>query len=146
MLQRRMEFVGKLVTGSTDATALRAAALDHELRNHAVKNQSVVERPLLFLPGFFVSEFLCPFGQPDKIGHRLRRLFLKQPRHNISLRGLKNRVSSCCSAHAFSLLNESSYTSRTVPRHSPALLLAQLGDVRRVMFPVPFIQEQQPVD
>src|SRR2546430_11787294 len=40
----------------------RAAALDHELRNHAVKNQSVVIRPLLFLPGLFVGEFLRAFG------------------------------------------------------------------------------------
>src|SRR5256884_7521898 len=95
MVQRRMEFIGKLVPWPTHAIALRAPALDHELRNHTMKNQSVVERPLLFLPGFFAGEFLRPLGQPDKIGNRLRRLLLEQPHYNIPLRSLKNRVRSC---------------------------------------------------
>src|SRR5579859_2194719 len=75
MLQGRMKLISELVARSAYAAALRASALDHELRDDAVKNQSVVERPFLFLPCLFVGEFLCPFGQPHEIGYCLWRLF-----------------------------------------------------------------------
>src|SRR5215467_1114182 len=117
MLQRRVKLIREFISRAAHAAAMRAAALDHELRNHAMENQAVVERPLLFLPGLFVSEFFRAFGQPDKVGYGLWRLFLQQAHHNVSLRSLENGVRSCRSAHAFSSRNNSSYTSPCVPRH-----------------------------
>src|SRR5690349_18208333 len=118
-----MKLICEFVTRTAHAAAVRAAALNHELWNHAMENQTIVKRPFFLLPGLFVGEFLCAFGQPHEIGHRLGRFFFIQPHHNIPLRSLKNGVRSCRSAHAFSLCvacAESSYTSETAPRHSAA--------------------------
>src|SRR5215469_2961589 len=41
---------------------------------------------------------------------------------------------------------DSSYTSRSTGRHSPALLFPQFRDVSGVMFSMPFVEEKQPVD
>src|SRR5215469_15530588 len=144
-----MKLIGELVARPAHSASVGAAALNHELRDDAVKNQSVIERPLFLLSGFLVGEFLRAFRKPDKIGYRLGRLFLQQPHHDVSLRGFKNGVGSCRSAHAFSLYvarADSSYTSRSTGRHSPALLFPQFRDVGGVMFSMPFVQEKQPVD
>src|SRR5690348_12130264 len=144
-----MKLIGEFVARPAHPAAVRASALDHELRDHTMENQPVIERPLFLLPRFFVGEFLRTLSQPHKIGNRLGRFLFIQPNHDISLRSLKNGVGSCRSAHAFSLsvaCAESSYTSRTLGRHSPALLLAQLRNVRRVMLPVPFVEKENPVN
>src|SRR5215472_15911504 len=117
MFQRRMKLVGELVARSTHSATVRAAALNHELRNHAMKNQTVVERPLFFLSRLFIGEFFCAFSESNEIRNGLGRFLLEQPHNNIPLRSLKNSVGSCRSAHAFSLRNNSSYTSRSWQRH-----------------------------
>src|SRR5882724_1616301 len=103
MLQRRMKFVGELVAGAAHATTLRASALNHKLWNHAVKNQTVIERPLFFFAGSFVCKFLGAFGQSKEIFDCLWSFLFQKPNHNIALRCFENGVGSCCSAHAFSL-------------------------------------------
>src|SRR5262249_6711679 len=58
VLERGMKFVAESVTRSTAAAALRAAALDHKIGNHAVKHQAVVVFAALFLAGTRVFVFL----------------------------------------------------------------------------------------
>src|SRR5216684_5900866 len=111
-----MKFVGKFVAWSAHAAALGAAALNHELRNYAMENQTVVERPFFLLAGLFIREFFRAFGQPDENRNGLGRFFFEQAHHNIPLRRFKNSVGSCRTAHAISLCTESSYMSRSVAR------------------------------
>src|SRR5215472_17464989 len=121
MLQRGTKLISELVAWPTHPAAVRATALNHELRDDAVKTQPVIERPLFLLACLFVGEFLRAFSQPHEIGYRFGCFFLIQPYDNIPLLSLKNGVGSYRSAHAFSLYNasaESSYTSHTAPRHS----------------------------
>src|SRR6266852_3659604 len=115
-----MKFVGKLVAWPAHSAALRAAALNHELRNHAMEVQAVVERSLFFLAGLFIREFFRAFGKPDEICNRLGRFVFEQVHHNVSLGSFKNSVGSCRPAHAFSLRVGSSYTSRSVASHTTA--------------------------
>src|SRR5947207_11671309 len=97
-----MKLVRELVSRSAHSRPLRASALNHEVRNHTVKNQPVIKRPLLLRARPLVRKLFRPLGQSHKIRHRIRRLFLQQPNHNIPLRSLKNRVSSRCPSHRFS--------------------------------------------
>src|ERR1700720_969107 len=96
-----MKLVAEFVNRSSASGTLRASALNHELRNHPVKRQPIIEIPFFFFSGLLVGEFLGPFGQPDKILNRLRRLFLQQTNHNIALLSFKNCVPSRISAHQF---------------------------------------------
>src|ERR1700735_901164 len=41
VFQRRMKFVGELVTGTAAAGALRASALNHEVGNDAVEDEAI---------------------------------------------------------------------------------------------------------
>src|SRR6266849_5004129 len=109
-----MKFVGKFVTRATHAGTVRTSALNHEIGNDAMENQSVVERALFFLSGFFVGEFLGTFGQADKILDGLRRFFFHQLDDDIALRSFKNGVSASRTSHAISLewVEKLSYTTR----------------------------------
>src|SRR5260370_16950273 len=137
MLQRRVKLVGKLVSWPSHSAALRAAALDHELWNHAMKNERVVERRFLLLPVLFVCKLFCAFGKPDEIGNCLGGLFFEQPHHDVSLGSFKYGVRSCRPAHAFSLSTESSYMSRTAPRHFATL--PDISPLRRRFVTTPFL-------
>src|SRR5215472_6697842 len=117
-----MKLIREFEARSAHSASLWAAALNHELGNHAMKNQPVVERPLLLLARFFVGEFFCAFRQPDEIADSLGRFLFQQPHHDVSLRGLKNGIRSCRSAHAFSLRINSSYTILRAPRHLTRLM------------------------
>src|SRR5258708_4414604 len=112
-----MKFVRKLVARSAHAAALGAASLNHELRNYAMEDQTVVERPFFLLVGLFIREFFRAFGKPDEICNGLRRFFFQQAHHNVSLGSFKNSVSPCCPAHAISFCAGSSYTSQSFVRH-----------------------------
>src|SRR5450432_1636650 len=107
MLQRRVELVCELVSWSSAPRAFRASTLNHELRDHPVKTQPIVEIALFFFAGLLVGKFLGSFGEPDKILHRLGRFFFQQADHNIALRSLKNCIRTCGSAHACVLLLDS---------------------------------------
>src|SRR5260370_2749778 len=110
-----MELVGKGIAGASAAIPARAATLDHELRNHAVKRQPVIVILFHFFAGHLVRKFLPALGQSDEIFHGLRRFFFEQAHHNIALRSFKNGVSSCGSAHAISLCAKTPYTRRRSP-------------------------------
>src|SRR6266403_2425948 len=166
MLQRGVKFVGKFVSRAARSGALRATSLNHELRNHTMENQSVVERFLFLLAGFFVREFLRSFSESDEICDGLRCFCFEQAHHNMPLGSFEYGIGSCRSAHAVSLCTAQSYTTVRTPRHFgrgnkkvcgvpelvyfgdaglPALLLAKLRDMRRMMSPVPFVEEEQPI-
>src|ERR1700676_210540 len=102
MLQGRMELVRESISGAAASIAARAAALNHEIGNDAVKRKSIVIVFLLFFPGHFVGEFLSAFRQSDEIGHGLGRFFFEQANHDISLRSLEYGIRSSGSSHAFS--------------------------------------------
>src|SRR6266403_624264 len=113
-----MKLVCEFITRSTATGTLWASALNHELRNHPVKSQSIVKISFFFLPRLLVGKFLGSFRQSDKILDRLRRFFFQQTNHNIALRSLKNCVCSCRSAHQFFLPSTYlSYTTPARPRH-----------------------------
>src|SRR5258708_15924971 len=146
-----MELVGKGIAGASAAIPARAATLDHELRNHAVKRQPVIVILFHFYARHLVRKFLPALRQSYEIFLGLRRFFFEQAHHNIALRSFKNGVSSCGSAHAISLCAKTSYTRRRIPRHLtmgeclPAFLLAQFVDWRRMVPAMPFIEKEQPV-
>src|ERR1700730_2693816 len=102
MLEGRVKLVRERVARSAASIAARAAALNHEVWNYAVKGQAVVIIFLLSLPGHFVGELFCSLGQTDEISHGLGRFLLKQANDNIALRSLEYRVGSSRSTHAFS--------------------------------------------
>src|SRR5215470_4329965 len=64
--QRRMKFVAEPVAGIAGPRPKRAAALDHELRNHAMKNEAIVKRALCFLTGARVLKFLRSLRKANK--------------------------------------------------------------------------------
>src|ERR1035437_2744171 len=64
VFQSGVELVGEFVAGSAPAGAFGAAALDHEIRNDAVKNRAVVE----WLTGFGT------IGKRDKVVHGVGHL------------------------------------------------------------------------
>jgi len=78
-----MKLIGKFVTWPARSGADRAAALDHKLRNRAMEDQSVVERPFLLLASLFIREFFGAFGKPDEIRNGLGRFFFEQAHHNV---------------------------------------------------------------
>ena len=87
---------------SAAAVAAGAAALNHKIGNYAVKGQAVVIVFLMLLAGSFVGELFGAFGQADEVSDGLGRFLLEQADDNVALRGLKNGVGSCGSAHAIS--------------------------------------------
>src|SRR5258708_1432003 len=82
--QAGMEFVREVVTRAAAAVALRASALNHEVRDYAVKNQAVVIGPLFLLSADRVLEFLGAFCEADKVFDGLRCFFFKQPANAVA--------------------------------------------------------------
>ncbi len=74
VLQILVKFIGEFVTWTAGSGAAGATALDHEVGNHPVEDQPVVER--------FADKFL-------KIGNGFRRLFIKQLDADDALAGVK---------------------------------------------------------
>ena len=77
MLQRRRALVLEAVTRAAGTGALRAAALDHEIWDHAVKSQAVV---------------VSATGQVDEVGDRYRGVFREQPQPDVTLVGADDRA------------------------------------------------------
>ena len=81
-----MELVGELVAGTAAARAFRVAALDHEIRDHAMENGAVVER----LSG------LGAVGQSDEVLDRLGRLVGEKLDLEVAFRGVECGVNLVC--------------------------------------------------
>src|SRR5260370_37421502 len=66
--QVRRSFVLEFVPGITLAVAQWISTLNHELRNHAMKNSSVVERHAVLLgPGHRIGPVFCSACQADEV-------------------------------------------------------------------------------
>src|SRR5713101_5822155 len=115
-----MKLVRKLVTRPAAPASLGTSALNHELGNYAMKCQPIVVILFLFFPRAFVGELLGAFGETHKIRNCLGRFLFEQAHYDVALRSFKYGISSCRSAHAFSLWTVSSYTSGRCPRHLAA--------------------------
>lgn len=64
----RGSLVPELITRAPHAGSRGVAALDHEVRNHAVKNGPVIKwAPFDFLAGLRVGPFLLAGGEPDEV-------------------------------------------------------------------------------
>jgi hypothetical protein len=84
MPQRRVKLVLKRIPRPAAPISAGASALNHELRNYAVKNKSVVKRALHFLPGLGIPELLGAFGKADEIADGLRGLLIEQTNDDVS--------------------------------------------------------------
>src|SRR4029434_625091 len=107
-----MEFIGEFVAGATHAGTVRAAALNHKIRNDPVEDESIVKGPLFFLSGFFVREFLGPFGETDEIFNSFGSFLVQQLDDDVALRGFTDGVGARGTSHAISLerVQKLSYT------------------------------------
>jgi len=63
---------------SARAVAQRTTTLNHEIVDHAVKDQPVVVGTLHLLPALGIGKFLGSLGQFDKVGHRAWRIVLEE--------------------------------------------------------------------
>src|SRR5208283_4036193 len=77
-----MKLVGKLVARAAAAGALRIVALDHEVRDHAMKDRAVIKR--------FAG--LGSLGQGDEVLHGARRLGGKQTDFELAFGGIEYSV------------------------------------------------------
>ncbi len=71
LTQRRAELVAETVAGSAGTGAQGATELDHELRNDAVENQSIVERAGHSLLGLRILPLGLTGSQSNEVGDRL---------------------------------------------------------------------------
>lgn len=70
------EFIFKAVARTAFASSFRIASLNHEIRNHAMKDRPVVERDaMLFLVRFGIRPVLRAGREANEVLDRLRRLF-----------------------------------------------------------------------
>src|SRR5205085_3219924 len=65
----RDELVGDRIAGTARALPERIAALDHEVRDHAVEHRPVVEPLLRLLAGPGIGPLLLPLRQVDEVLH-----------------------------------------------------------------------------
>ena len=77
-----MKLIGEFVSGPPASAAFRIPALNHEVRNHAMKNRAVIER----LSG------LGAFRQADKVVHCFGSLVGKQFDFELAFSGVERRV------------------------------------------------------
>ena len=95
-----MKLIREFVSWISSTRAKRAAALDHEFRDHAMKTESIVKRPLGFLARPRIGEFLRAFREPDKIRDGFWGFLFKQLADDISLRSFKRRVNTRRACHS----------------------------------------------
>ena len=84
----RAELIFELVSRAAGAGALRAPALEHEVLNNPVKNETVVKRPLYFLASLRIDKIAPAFGQLDEIFYRCGRLVAEELHIDIPVVGL----------------------------------------------------------
>src|SRR5258708_1590456 len=97
-----MKFIRESIAWTAPPISSGASALNHEIGNHAVKRQAIVEVLLVLLPAHFIGELFGSFRQAYEIGNGLGGLLLQQTNDNITLRSLEYRVRSSRSSHEFS--------------------------------------------
>ena len=96
MPERRVNLIGKLISGSTGAVSVRITPLNHKIRNDAMKGQPIIKANTFTpvgIPG--------AFGQTDKIRDRQGRLLIFQPDQDITLRSNHLCVKPVCELQLF---------------------------------------------
>src|SRR6185503_8797375 len=90
VLELGFALVLELVAGAARTGALRAAALNHEVRDDSVKRKAVVERFVLLLRRAAVlGIILRAFGQADEVGDSKRRLLEFELADDLALGGVE---------------------------------------------------------
>src|SRR5687768_8666147 len=93
MLRSAAELVRELISRSAHPIAHRTAALQHEAVDHPMEDQAVVERPRDFLARPWIGPLFGPFGQADKVRHRLRSLVIEEMDLEVAFRCAEFRES-----------------------------------------------------
>src|ERR1700692_4868190 len=96
---RAFGLIFELIAGPSHAGALRVAALDHEVRNHAMKNCSIIKA----VCGLFARGRMRPlalaFGEFHKVGYGFWRFLLEEAADNVSFTGFKRCIESGLASH-----------------------------------------------
>src|ERR1022692_2334025 len=109
-------FILKLVSRIARSVARRVAALNHEIRNHPMKNSPIVERHTMLGDSFDRLPVFGPTGESDEVLHSDRSLVGKQGTSHVSdgrLRrrsGLRTRLSPGERTHKKQNWNEEDLT------------------------------------
>jgi hypothetical protein len=91
--------VFKLIPRPAHAGALRVSALDHEIRNHAMENCSIVEVVCALLSRARMHPLALTLGKISEVGDGFGRVFLKQAAHDVSFGRSKHRISAGLAWH-----------------------------------------------
>ena len=90
--ERRPEFVAEVVAGTAGALAQRIAALNHEIRDHAVEDRAVEVGLLHSLARTGIGPLLRSVREPREVRDGVRRLRVEQPRREVAFARRKMRV------------------------------------------------------
>ena len=85
----RMTLVFELIARPTGAETERITALNHEIRNHPMKDRIAIQRRGHRLTGFRVRPLFTALRQACKISNRYRGLIGVELADDISYRGIK---------------------------------------------------------
>lgn len=92
MFEIGMELIFEAIARATGAVAQRITPLNHETRNHPMKNCSVVERLFDLFFGFRVAPLFRAVGEADEVGDGLGRLVFKELDDDIAHAGFEGRI------------------------------------------------------
>ena len=95
-----MEFVRELIARAAASGSFGASALDHEIGNHSMEDDAIVER----LPG------LVSFGEIDEILYRLRHFGIEELRFKPAFGRIEYRVCFIC--HIFQFYRDGTVKKR----------------------------------
>src|SRR5579872_379894 len=98
-VRRSLGLVFKLISRAPHASALWISALDHEIGNHAMEDRSVIESVLGFFSCGRMRPLTLALGEFDKVGDRLRCIFVKKTADDVSFGGFKRGVHSRLTSH-----------------------------------------------
>src|SRR3984885_13115676 len=84
-------FILKLIPGIARSIACGIAALNHEIRNYAMKNRAVVEGNTVLGDSFDRLPVFGPGGEPDKILHASRCFVWKQRTSHVPYSSFNDR-------------------------------------------------------
>src|SRR5258708_546541 len=93
---RALGLVGDLVAGAAHAGAFGVAALDHELRNHAMEDGAVIELGTLLAAAV---PLFGAFGEADEVGYGVGRVLFEELTDDGAFGGFECRVGSWLGWH-----------------------------------------------
>src|SRR4029077_981915 len=91
--------IAEFIAWASHSCAAGIAALDHEVRNHAVKNRSAIERPGAAFPAHAVFPWALALGEIDEVLGGDGRFFFKQAADNLAFCRVKHGVCSWLARH-----------------------------------------------